>query len=390
MSSSTINHRRGSHSEFSQRRSGFTLTELLIGITIIGLLVGLLAVAGAGVIDRAREFSVSAEIIQLNQATENFNTQFGFYPPSFEQFKRTVNTVDSAPLGIVNSEAAQLLPFLNKISPNHQELAPSPVRAGYTRLDDWWEFVGCNLDQTTSLQFWLSGLFQNKQFPLTGGLTPADSGVADLYLPVAYNSDVFINSGIPVPAGRDRQVFYEFDAERYVPITIQAGTATLFPAAQYVMEFGKTNGDLFYIYRDAASYLPVVQPAAAGSPLDRDTRTATPAPIMPASAFSITDYLSNPNHRGPAYYFVEGPVGAPFVPVFANPNTFQIITFGLDGDPGVPPAISPETLALRGLLFNGALPPTNPNSVQVQLSDADDNLCNFADGRLDKFLNEQR
>ena len=141
MSSSIINHRRGSHGEFPRRRGGFTLTELLIGITIIGLLVGLLAVAGAGVIDRAREFSVSAEIIQLNQATENFNTQFGFYPPSFEQFKRTVNTVDSAPLGIVNSEAAQLLPFLNKISPNHQELAPSPVRAGYTRLDDWWEFL---------------------------------------------------------------------------------------------------------------------------------------------------------------------------------------------------------------------------------------------------------
>ena len=60
--SSSINYTR------NRKRSGFTLVELLIVITIIGLLVGMLAVVGGGVIGTAREFAVNAEIIQMSQA----------------------------------------------------------------------------------------------------------------------------------------------------------------------------------------------------------------------------------------------------------------------------------------------------------------------------------
>ena len=76
MSSSSIENRHRNQSGFTRKRSGFTLTEILIAITIIGLLVGLLAVAAGPVINSAREFAVTSEIIQLNQATESFNTKY--------------------------------------------------------------------------------------------------------------------------------------------------------------------------------------------------------------------------------------------------------------------------------------------------------------------------
>lgn len=377
--SSSINYTR------NRVRSGFTLVELLIVITIIGLLVGLLAVVGGGVIGTAREFSVNSEIIQMSQSVEKFNTQYGFYPPSFEQFKRTVNTGDDAPIGVVQAEALQILPFLNKISPNHQELSPSPIMsratAGYSRLDDWWEFVGCNLDQSTSLQFWLAGLFQNKQFPLTGGLTPAISGNTNLYIPVAYNVDVFID-GTPIPPGFDREVLFEFETNRMTPVDILDSGVTLRPITQYVMEYGKTSGFLFYVYRDGNSYLPVAQ--SDPGHLDANSRSSSMAPVTAAPAPDLTNaaflaYLASPNHRGAAYYSIDGTGTL----AFANPNTFQIISFGLDGDPGITPTATPD--GTRGLLFD-----LRSRGQLFQTTESDDNLCNFADGRLEKFIDDSQ
>jgi hypothetical protein len=319
----------------------------------------------------------------MSQAIESFKTEYGFYPPSFEQFKRTVNTGQTSDHDIVRAESNQLLPFLNKIAPNHQEAStPSPIadRAmdGYTRLDDWWEFVGCNLDQTTSLQFWLSGLCQNKQFPLTGGL-PLASFDPRLYMPVGYNVEVYID-GSDIEGDLDRKVFYDFDTDRMIPVSILDDNTgnELRPVVQYVMEHGKTNGDLFYVYRDSRSYAPFVQPTEEH--LDPNSRTAvlvggSPAPGYGNSAYPA--YLNSPNHRGLAYHFLS--TAGSLEPTFANPTTFQLIAFGLDGDPGVQ---DPDTGVFINNVDRGNLNAQGPRS--------SDNLCNFAQGRLDKYITEQQ
>ncbi len=372
MSSSITHHRHGTHrgipqnrSGFTRTRSGFTLTELLIVITIIGLLVGMLAVAGGRVITTAREFAVTTEITQMSQAIESFKTEYGFYPPSFEQFRRQVDPSATAPpIADIRFETNQLLPYLIQIPPNHQELSASPIAsrasAGYRRIDDWWQNVGVKLDQQTSLQFWLSGLAHNKQFPLTGGLAPASASAP--YVPVGYNAPYLAGSAhvsenvAPPETGLARKVFYDFDQDRFAKAFNADGTEKLSVSA-YDMAHGKSNGDKMYLYRDSGSYLPAVfNSSGTQIPLDR----------FDASQPSL------------AYHFWDG-MSAVTKESFANPNTFQLISLGLDGDAGI---MNPDTGVEIDPQFRGDL-----NS---QLPKSDDNLCNFADGRLDKFITDKQ
>src|SRR5262249_7907739 len=59
------------------RRSGFTLTEMLMVIVVISLLAALLLPAIGGAVRRAREAAVNAEINQLAQALTDFKSKYG-------------------------------------------------------------------------------------------------------------------------------------------------------------------------------------------------------------------------------------------------------------------------------------------------------------------------
>ena len=63
-------------------RSGFTLIEILVVITIIGILLALLLPAINGVRVRARVAQVRTEIASLESAIATFKTQYGTEPPS--------------------------------------------------------------------------------------------------------------------------------------------------------------------------------------------------------------------------------------------------------------------------------------------------------------------
>ena len=66
----------------SHRRNAFTLIEILVVITIIGILTAFLLPALSGVRRTARIAQVRTEITSLEGAIENFKLRFGIQPPS--------------------------------------------------------------------------------------------------------------------------------------------------------------------------------------------------------------------------------------------------------------------------------------------------------------------
>ena len=307
-------------------RSGFTLVELLVVITVIGLLVGMLVAAVIPVITRARETAIQFEMKQIEQSIENFRNDHGFYPPTWNAIEVVDNPVASA---------NNLLRYINRIAPNNREGAGAP---GSRPVDDWWAEVGVNIDSIDGedLVFWLSGLSKNLQFPLTNG-----TGT-----PNAYEDGTF-----------ERQRFYEFEGSQ-LEITGKV--------AGYNQAAGSQSP---WLYVDSANYAP------GGAYHILDTRSGMPV-----------ERYENPNTfqlfcggidkmRGDA---VDGD-DMPFV---ANPRQWGVLASG-SGFESVTNLIdrNPEERDSDDDGFE---------QYAAQSLATSDNICNFCEGRLELLTNGSR
>ena len=62
------------------RKGGFTLVEILVVVSIIGLLAGLSIPAVGGAMHTARKAKVTAMAHQIRTALTQFNTEYGYFP----------------------------------------------------------------------------------------------------------------------------------------------------------------------------------------------------------------------------------------------------------------------------------------------------------------------
>ncbi len=296
--------------------SGFTLTELLVAITVLAILAGFLVPALMGALLSARESTVVFEMKQMELAIEQFKNDHGFYPPTIDA---PGPSDPAAGTGAAIQNLAQFQQYLNKIAPQNAENAASFPGSSNSRLVDWWINVGSKLDETTSLQFWLSGLCKNKQFPLTGGVNvDATGGTTGVMTICGFGADQY-SDGTPFPAGVvvQRENYFEFKDKQ---LAAAAGGAT----ASYQQAYGATDGDLRFRYLDYKS-------------------------------FSFSD--------GSPRAYCDG-VDSSGLPLYLNQKKYQLVTFGRDGLPGAGGDVSNSGA-------QGA-----------------DNICNFVEGRLEKYFNQ--
>jgi len=104
-------------------RRGFSLLEVLVSLTIVGILGGIMIGIGVKAIGVATNTLIVWEIAQLNEAMEDFAIQFGSYPPDFH-------------------DRAAALKYI-------KEIFPKCPRSKYPDID--------SQDPASALVFWLTG-----------------------------------------------------------------------------------------------------------------------------------------------------------------------------------------------------------------------------------------
>ncbi|MBQ3349457.1 MAG: DUF1559 domain-containing protein [Thermoguttaceae bacterium] len=88
----------------------FTLVELLVVISIIGILIALTIPATTAARDRARQARCTSNIKQTNLATMEYITRYGYFPGWKNQFQ----SVKTSSQKVNGSWVAALLPFFNE------------------------------------------------------------------------------------------------------------------------------------------------------------------------------------------------------------------------------------------------------------------------------------
>jgi len=214
-------------------------------------------------------------------------------------------------------------------------MAPNNRETRDGRLRPWWDAIGEHLDKESSLVFWLSGTFENQQYPITGG-----SAAGTIIAAHSFGGDTL----------GPRRVYFDFQNGQF---------------------FGDTTDET--VEDSSGSEIPLALRATAAAPgviLEYMQPHGKSMGIRPSAGSDLLfKYLDSTSYPTVGAYFDVG--GDDYI----NPKTFQLITFGLDGEPGAPPT-NLGTNSTFGISASAS-----DNSFG-----GEDNLCHFANGRIRLWL----
>ncbi len=147
---------------------GFTLVELLVVITIIGILAALITVAAIGALKKAQQTRIKAEVDQIATALEDYKNKTTAYPPNSQ-------TDAGGPLdenGILNdvrrhiqqltgrtAETADLARVLTGLQASDTTRYPRPLPGGIAAGE--------------AVVFWLGGFSADPKYPISGDGGPS-------------------------------------------------------------------------------------------------------------------------------------------------------------------------------------------------------------------------
>lgn len=172
--------------------SAFTLTELLVVITIIAILAALITAGAVNALNASKRSAITLEIGQLADGIERFkNEQGGAYPPN------AMNLQTPADL-VIND----FIRSFRKAFPRHNEPeALLRVLAGQTAsIPPAFDQLPQGMNAAEAMYFWLGGFSGDAVYPISGAGGPA--------------FDLSSAAG-EVLEGRNR--LYEFDLPRLGP-----------------------------------------------------------------------------------------------------------------------------------------------------------------------------
>lgn len=148
----------------SADQSGFTIVELLIVIIIIGILAALVIVGYNGIVSRANDTSVQADLRNISLKSEQFYVNKGYYP---------ITAADITTLGLKVSKASYQT---NSAAPNNLVYCFTANGSSYSAFaasSSTGRFYVNNIQKTPTTTTQAIGVSGAVACPATGVATPS-------------------------------------------------------------------------------------------------------------------------------------------------------------------------------------------------------------------------
>jgi prepilin-type N-terminal cleavage/methylation domain-containing protein len=323
---------RSLKSASSRRSRGFTLVEILVVVAIIVILMAILIPVAMGAISRARNAAIGFELSQLKTAVEEYKKDHGDYPPSLDW--------DPAFAGNLGAQQSKWFASGAPTPYAYSSICERHFLRCYPKMTqpEKYKFYGLIapiLEQDEALVFWLSMIANDPRQPFKNFLI---NNNGKLYY--AGGNDQTKLNFIDFPGSYTRFTHYDFDSRRLQDTDDDDGDGIPgdgIPgyAAQYCR-------DTTYMYFDSRTYAFSQNPAYAARQV--------------AQPFSDAVAIAKNQSK------------------FMNPNTFQIVCSGQDGNFG---AVI-NAFGNNVLLWNNTK--MFPTMINCNEEDSD-NMADFTEGR---------
>lgn len=352
-------------------RPAFTLVELLMVVTIIGILLGILVPTVYMAMKSFKKKAFVTEVQTLANAIDQYKNKYGDYPPDGSDSAIFERHVRSRFQGIAATELPLVAAGSN-----------SSVRP-----------TGGVMDPAEALVFFLGGFSKDATHPFTGPGGPFTTTPSGSAAPYQYNTD-------------RNEPFYEFP-ESQLTLTVFNDNGNQITVSNDETVFGLATpsgfpGDVIPVFHSKSKVTPFVYfdsrtYSLGGSFFNEYNLGSTYGIARPYKASKDSDYLINTKVTPtfPTTNFAQVALADRYYK-YANDTTYQIISAGLDDNFG-------------GVTRVGSAPPTmyaypNGDSINISLSPSQpregrytdrsdgipsaqlDNATNFADSLLEDGL----
>lgn len=311
-------------------RPGFTLVEMLVVITIIGILAGLVGYAAQAAYNYSKNVRIKAEVDQLDAAIKAFKQQYGAYPPCDLRMGATAGQYP-------NQNA--LMAFLMQAFPryiNNGNPAQIQVDLHNAGVDT------ANFRPDAALVFWLQGFNPDGTQPFGAATTPGQQATSTSQVSqgIATYNAIGYTSGATLPGFTPKNMtvtpLFVFDQTR-LSLTAVNGT--------YAFVYTPINQTAPYVYFDMNTYGSLggafSSTAASGA---YNASSGTPDP----SEYWVTNSDGSAGGVASPYVLDVNNNGTFATPpdTFCNPTSFQIISAGQDNQFGFTASSLPTTWRL--------------------------------------------
>lgn len=295
-------------------RRAFTLVELLVVITIIGILAALITVAAVGALKSAQRARIKSEVNQLATGVDEYKNKTTAYPPNCQ------TDGNSGPLD-ENGIANDVRRHMKQLAPRSQEadnLALTLIGQG-PGSGDYPRNLAGGMSADEALVFWLGGFSDDPKYPISGERGPS--------YPIKSLGDTKNASYDPIES---RKWVFPFDVTRLGP----RGDDGFFNG-RYIEYTARINGQPqlrrinFWVYKPSKSNEPYLYFDTSRHPAgvlnssgklvgayDPPARTAPPGNELDVFAFKKPAEAASAANNTPQIQYI-------------NPDKYQIIHCGL-------------------------------------------------------------